>query len=126
IYQQGRNQAFTYDDLGRLVTASGWGAWGRRYEYDRWGNRTAVWDATSGGSKIQDAAMQQQAGRPAGVPSNRIASVNGTTYTYDAAGNLTSEGAGGHNYQYDGEGRLVSVDNGAAKYYYDSANRRVK
>jgi YD repeat-containing protein len=59
------------------------------------------------------------------VPTNRIASVNGTNYSYDAAGNLINEGV--HSYQYDGENRLVSVDNGAtAQYSYDHRNRRVK
>src|SRR6266498_3846340 len=45
INGQNRNQAFTYDNVGRLATATGLstqGAWARRYEYDRYGNRTAV------------------------------------------------------------------------------------
>src|SRR5262249_9953325 len=41
INGQGRNQAFAYDNVGRLVTATGWGAWARRFDYDRYGNRTA-------------------------------------------------------------------------------------
>jgi RHS repeat-associated protein len=133
INGQNRNQAFTYDDVGRLVTATGTGAtlaaWQRRFAYDRWGNRTGIWDATVGGNQIQSVVVQQQQGAPAGVPSNRLTSVtnNGVTssYLYDAAGNLTSDGA--HTYQYDGEGRITTVDNGsAASYFYDSANRRVK
>jgi hypothetical protein len=76
----------------------------------------------------QSLSLQQQVGAPAGVPSNRIATVtnNGFTssYVYDAGGNVTNDGA--HSYQYDGEGRIASVDSGAANYFYDSGNRRVK
>src|SRR5205807_4262570 len=51
----------------------------------------------------------------------------GTTlnYTYDAAGNVTSDGV--HIYQYDAENRLVNVDNGATgQYAYDISHRRYK
>jgi YD repeat-containing protein len=40
IGPQSRTQRFTYDDLGRLATATGKGLWGQSYSYDRWGNRT--------------------------------------------------------------------------------------
>jgi RHS repeat-associated protein len=130
INGQTRTQTFTYDDLGRLATATGWSAWQRRYAYDRWGNRTGVWDATTGGNQIQSVGLQQQAGAPAGVPSNRLTSVtnSGVTspQTYDASGNLTSDGT--HNYQYDEENRLAKVDAGTgneASYFYDANNWRV-
>ena len=59
---------------------------------------------------------------------NRITSVTaGSTvnYTYDAAGNVTNDGA--HSYTYDSENRLVSVDGGVtAQYSYDQQNRRYK
>jgi RHS repeat-associated protein len=46
-------------------------------------------------------------------------------YTYDAAGNVTSDGV--HSFTYDAENRVVSVDGGTtATYSYDHANRRVK
>ena len=131
INGQTRNQAFTYDDLGRLVTATGWSTWQRRFAYDRWGNRTGVWDATSGGTQIQSVTLQQQPGAPAGVPSNRATTITNSgialTQTYDAAGNLTSDGT--HSYQYDGENRITKVDAGSlneADYFYDAGNRRVK
>src|SRR6185503_10596612 len=128
INGQNRTQSFSYDDLGRLVTATGWSAWQRRFDYDRWGNRTGVWDATSGGNQIQSAVLEHQPGAPAGVPSNRLTSVTnlGTTLpqTYDPSGNVTNDGT--HTYQYDGEGRIATVDAAGATYSYDSANRRVK
>jgi YD repeat-containing protein len=94
INGQNRNQAFTYDDVGRLSTATGTGsalgAWQRRYAYDRWGNRTGVWDATTGGNQIQSVTLQQQPGAPTGVPSNRATTITNSgvpsTQTYDAAG----------------------------------------
>ena len=123
INGQGRNQTFTYDNLGRLKTSVGWAAGQtRRYEYDRWGNRTGMWDSISGGNQLQSVTLQQQT---AGVPNNRVAAVNGLSQVYDIAGNLISDGE--HNYSYDAENRLVKVDNGSsAVYSYDSANRRVK
>ena len=131
INGQTRNQAFTYDDLARLVTTTGWSTWQRRFAYDRWANRTGVWDATSGGTQIQSVTLQQQPGAPAGVPSNRATTItkNGMalTQTYDAAGNLTGDGA--HSYQYDAENRIAKVDAGTlneADYFYDAGNRRVK
>lgn len=119
--------AYTYDDLGRLVTAnqtSNGSSAQRRFAYDRWGNRTGVWDAVSGGSQIQSITLQQSGG----APTNQIQSVtSGSTvnYTYDSAGNVTNDGA--HVYTYDAENRVVSVDAGStATYAYDQSNQRYK
>lgn len=63
INAQGRNQAFTYDNVGRLKTAAGWNSTtNRRFDYDRWGNRVGVWDtnAPSGGSQIQTVTLKEQ------------------------------------------------------------------
>jgi RHS repeat-associated protein len=118
---------YTYDQVGRLVTSSqttnGVSAQ-RRFAYDRWGNRTGEWDATSGGNQIQSVALQQSGG----APTNQLLSVTTSgvinNYTYDAAGNVTNDGA--HSYQYDAENRLVNVDSGAtAQYWYDHQNRRI-
>jgi hypothetical protein len=121
INGQARNQAFTYDNVGRLVTASGWSAWGRRFAYDRWGNRTGMWNAVTGGSQLQNIAIATTGG----VANNRISNVNFVNYSYDASGNCTADG--GHSYQYDAEGRQVNVDSGATTSAgYDPGNRRVK
>jgi RHS repeat-associated protein len=122
INGQNRAQTFTYDNVGRLLTATGWSAWQRRFAYDRWGNRTGMWDATTGGNQIQNIVI---APNGSSTKNNRIYSVNGVLYGYDAAGNCTYDGA--HNYGYDGEGRLANVDSGAtASYGYDANNWRVK
>jgi len=119
--------AYTYDDLGRLVTSnqtSNLSSAQRRFAYDRWGNRTGMWDATSGGNQIQSITLQQSDG----APTNRITSVTSAStvnYSYDAAGNVTNDGV--HAYAYDSENRVVSVDGGAtASYAYDNQNRRYK
>src|SRR6185369_8606970 len=119
--------AYTYDNYSRLVTSdqtSNGSSAQRRFAYDRWGNRTGVWNATSGGTQIQSIALQGSGG----IPTNQIASVTaGSTlnYSYDAAGNVTSDGV--HSYGYDSENRIVSVDGGStASYAYDNENRRHK
>lgn len=130
---QQANQGFAYDLLGRLEKATGPGpattpAWQRRFVYDRWANRTEVWDkVTVGqGTRIQSVAFQRDT---AGVPlTNRISTVtNATTvsYLHDAAGDVTSDGY--HSYKYDAAQRITKVDNGATgDYAYDAANRRVR
>jgi RHS repeat-associated protein len=119
--------AYTYDLERRLVTSSqttNGSSAQRRFAYDRWGNRTGMWDGTSGGNQIQAVTLQQSSG----VPTNRIQSVTGNgagAYSYDAAGNLTGDGV--HTYQYDGENRLRTVDSATtAAYAYDYQNRRFK
>jgi RHS repeat-associated protein len=119
--------AYTYDDLGRLVTStqtSNGSSAQRRFAYDRWGNRTGMWDAVSGGNQIQSIALQQSGGSS----TNRIQSVtSGSTvnYSYDSAGNVTNDGA--HTYTYDAEDRIVSVDGGStATYAYDLSNQRYR
>ncbi len=126
IDSQPESAVYTYDNLGRLVTSSqttNTVSAERRYEYDRWGNRTGMWDQTTGGSQIQSLSLEQSAG----APTNRITNLSnpsGTSaYSYDEAGNVTGDGL--HSYTYDAENRLVSVDFGAtALYSYDQANRR--
>jgi RHS repeat-associated protein len=119
--------AYTYDLQSRLVTSSqttNGASAQRRFAYDRWGNRTGMWDATSGGNQIQSITLQQSSG----APTNQIQSVTaGSTvnYTYDGAGNVTNDGL--HTYQYDAENRIKSVDSAATgSYRYDYQNRRIK
>jgi RHS repeat-associated protein len=115
---------YTYDNYSRLATSnqtSNSNTAQRRFAYDRWNNRTGVWDAVTGGNQIQAVTLAQSGG----VPTNRISSVTTAStvnYTYDAAGNVTGDGA--HSYTYDSENRLVSVDGGLASYAYDHQNRR--
>ncbi|MGH7807684.1 MAG: hypothetical protein ACRENT_06280, partial [Thermodesulfobacteriota bacterium] len=66
--------AYTFDNLGRLITSnqsSNASSAQRRFAYDRWGNRTGVWDATSGGNQIQTISL----GQSGGAATNRIQTV---------------------------------------------------
>lgn len=66
--------SYTYDNLGRLVTSdqtSNGSSAQRRFAYDRWGNRTGMWDAAAGGNQIQTVTLEQSDG----VPTNRIQTV---------------------------------------------------
>ncbi|HKV40716.1 MAG TPA: RHS repeat-associated core domain-containing protein, partial [Blastocatellia bacterium] len=120
--------AYTYDVDQRLVTSSqtsnGVTA-GRSFTWDRWGNRTSETD-TIANTRLQAVTLQQSGG----APTNQIASIatlgGNETYTYDAAGNVTSDGSG-NSYTYDAENRLVSVAGlASAQYGYDPANKRIK
>src|SRR5262249_7698592 len=67
--------AYSYDLESRLVTSSettNGVSSNRRFGYDRWGNRTAVWDSISGGNQIQTVTLQQQGG----VPTNGLATIS--------------------------------------------------
>jgi RHS repeat-associated protein len=105
---------YNYDLLGRLATSSqtsNGASAQRRLDYDRWGNRTGVWDAVSGGSQIQSVTLQQSGG----APTNKIqtvypprmnyargsnggtasaSSTNGPTYPASAAINRERKGSG--------------------------------
>jgi lysozyme len=66
--------SYTYDLQGRLVTSNqttNGASAERRFAYDRWGNRTGVWDQTTGGNQIQSVALEQSGG----TPTNRILNV---------------------------------------------------
>ena len=124
--------SYTYDNYGRLVTSnqtSNNSSAQRRFAYDRWGNRSGVWDATSGGNQIQNVSLQTVSYPGTGsAPTNRITSVSsGSTlnYTYDANGNVTNDGS--QSYTYDSENRLVqSISGVTASYGYDHQNHRYK
>src|SRR5438552_5027872 len=83
--------AYTYDNLGRLVTSnqnSNGATAQRRFAYDRWGNRTGAWDATRGGNQIEWITVQG----PRGITTNQIASAAGgatVQLTEDDRGNCT-------------------------------------
>ena len=120
IAGQTESASYSYDLLARLNTSSqttnGVSAQ-RRFVYDRWGNRTGVWDAVTGGNEIQSITIKQSGG----APTNRIQTLtnNGVTVNYDHDSNCNVTSDGQHTYQYDGENRLVTVDGGAAQYSYD-------
>ncbi len=75
----------------------------------------------SGGNPLQNTALEQVGG----IKTNRIASVNGTAFSYDASGNVIGDGV--RAFTYDAENRIVSVGGPSSESYsYDAGNRRVK
>ena len=109
------NWTYTYDPFNRLIGSNkGGGSAVFSYVYDRFGNR---WQQNGPNSFIATFT-----GNNPGNPQNNNR-IDG--YSYDAAGNLLSDGV--HSYTYDAENRITKVDNGStATYVYDGLGRRVQ
>lgn len=117
---------YSYDDFNRLASATGPGqAYTYTYAYDRYGNR---WNQKLSGSCTSGSAIC--------LTFDANNHINNGIETYDAAGNLMTDGF--HNYFYDAEHHLVQVDGSAgycqsgtgtqatACYTYDAEGRRVR
>jgi RHS repeat-associated protein len=114
----GRSVAYTYDPYGRLATAATQGStnfpqWGLSWSYDRYGNRLSQ-ALTAGSGPSNSVAVDPTTNR-----------ITGTGFSYDAAGNMTSDGL--NTLAYDAENRAVtSTAGGASTYSYDGNGLRVK
>ncbi|MBI5415287.1 MAG: fibronectin type III domain-containing protein, partial [Candidatus Omnitrophica bacterium] len=113
------DQTFKYDELNRLTEATGQGYGTKSYTYDPIGNIVAKDGKTYfyGGSN--------------GGPHAVTALSDGTTFTYDADGNMVTKVEAGVTtaYTYDAENRLVKVTkNGSVigQYEYDGDGGRTK
>ena len=106
---EGQLRNYGYDEFNRLASMSIDNGQTYQYVYDRWGNRVQQ-NAPQGGLQTQYAFNSN----------NQIVG-----FSYDAAGNQTSDGF--HNYTYDADGNVTAVDGGqTATYVYDSLNRRTR
>ena len=110
---------FDYNPLGQLTSFTSNSSAplppSQAMTYDANGNRTSL--SESGNSWLYSVQGN----------SNRLLSSAGPVakvYSYDAAGNVVSDGV--HSYGYDDRGRLVSVDAGAATYSHNGQGQRVK
>ncbi|MBI1763579.1 MAG: VCBS repeat-containing protein [Acidobacteria bacterium] len=108
------HRKFTYDGFNRLTGVTVNGSYVNQYGYDRWGNITNLNNQQS---------LTYQTG-PTGAPTNRLSTAGGASFGYDAAGNMTANGA--TTYSYDGANRLVQAGSSANVSGYDGANRRYK
>jgi RHS repeat-associated protein len=118
-----RSQTFSYDSLNRMATAaastyatSPAHCWGEAYTIDRYGNLSGIGSISSvynGCGNAENLSISVSA------TTNRITS---SGFTYDSAGNLTSNGITAS--QYDAEGRVSAA--GGVTYYYDGDDRRVR
>ncbi|NKI94721.1 RHS repeat protein [Rhizobacter sp. SG703] len=110
------DQSFAYDPEGRItgvVTASA--AWS--IAYDANGNRTSV--SLNGASSIFSTEAS----------SNRLTSVSGPSrvFTYDGAGNITSDGSGyAITYGIRGLASTVTKSGVVSNFEYDAERRRIR
>jgi RHS repeat-associated protein len=110
-----RTQNFFYDSLNRIQQANTNGTnWGQSFTIDAWSNLTNV--SALGGKTLVGGFNAAPA-----TTKNQL-----TGYSYDAAGNLLSDGLG-HNFTYDAENRISVVSgSSAATYTYDGDGTRVQ
>jgi RHS repeat-associated protein len=109
---EGQGITYGYDSFNRLASTANSSGLFYSYAYDRYGNR---WSQTplQGGSTFSETFN---------TANNQI---SGGGFTYDAAGNLTSDGT--NTYTYDAEGNLIQqAGNGiTTQYTYNAVNQQV-
>lgn len=109
------NVYYTYDTLNRLTSETLLDGTLIEYQYDAVGNRTLKKvNGSPTAAYLYDAA-------------NQLTSVNEVVYSYDANGNMTSDGS--RDFVYDAANRLIQVKNHAtqtsiASFEYDAFDRR--
>lgn len=110
---------FTYDNLYRLTSASTTNAtttnWIQTYAYNDLGNITSK----------SDVGSYTYAGTGWANP-HAPTTINGVTYTYDKAGNLTGYGSNSFSWNY--RNRLIDTNNNGTSthYLYDFNDQRVQ
>lgn len=111
-----QSNSYSYDSLGHLsaLTVNSGTPGSYSYTYDRWGNRWQQTETSGSGGPQPSLSFNASTNQ-----------ATNTGYTYDAAGNMTSDGI--HSYTYDAEGNVTQVDGGStATYTYDALNHRVR
>jgi RHS repeat-associated protein len=108
---------YTYDDIGQLTGVTYPDGKTEVYAYDAAGNRISVMQ-----NGVSTAYTTNNM--------NQYAQVGGTTYLYDADGNMTSksDASGTTKYGYDAENRLIRVETpsgGMYEYVYDALGNRI-
>jgi RHS repeat-associated protein len=114
--QSNRSQSFGYDNLNRISTAqsaatSGVDCWGQSFGYDAWANLLAENVTKCSGTQLT-----------VGVNANNR--ITNTGFSYDAAGDLLTDGIS--TYAYDGESRIKTLNTTGATYTYDGMGQRVR
>jgi RHS repeat-associated protein len=108
---QGENCTYSHDDLSRIasVNCNSGSTWAQTFGYDAFGN------VTKSGTGSWLPTYNQS--------TNRIQSIPGASVSYDANGNLLSDGA--HNYTWDGNwGNPSAID--TVSLTYDALGRMVE
>ncbi len=105
-----RTQNFSYDNLNRITQGNTTGAnWGETFTIDAWSN------LTNRGSVAGKTSYE-----PLAAPATTLNQLTG--FGYDAAGNMTSNGAA--TYTYDQENRMTGT--AGVSYLFDGDGQRVK
>jgi RHS repeat-associated protein len=107
------SQAYTYDQVNRLLTATEGATWSQNYSYDQYGNRAVT-------GYIINSALTPQSLSAFNAATNRI-----IASAYDISGNQTQD-ASGRGFVYDAENHQTNFNNGVGTYSYDCDGRRVK
>ena len=122
-----QSQAYTYDALNRLKTATESGSgtgWMQTYSYDRYGNRAVT--GTGAYLPAADRTLTPRALTSFDASSNRLTGM----VSYDGSGNLAGDW-GMRSFKYDGDHRMVDfrVTAGGVltqvRYRYDGEGRRI-
>jgi RHS repeat-associated protein len=106
--------AYTYDDLGRVITDNCGTPWSQTFSFDAFGNINKT------GSSSFVATYNSA--------SNHLTLVGSLVPTYDANGNLTFDAATSttHKYTWDTDGNMLSVDGTTVTLTYDALDRMVE
>ncbi len=119
----GRSATYTYDAWSRLKTAATTGSaayptWGLTWSYDRYGNRKQE-------SILSGCSAPMSCPTNSVTPSPTTNHVTDSGYSYDASGNMTSDGS--NTLTYDAENRVTNSANGgsAGAYAFDGNSLRV-
>lgn len=107
-----QNCAYSYDDLSRLASANCGTPWSQTFAYDAFGNI----------SKSGTYSFLPVYKDTSGNTTNRFVSIPGTTVSYDADGNVLSDGS--HTYAWDSSNKAITVDTVNATY--DALGRMVE
>jgi len=106
--------SYAYDDVSRLAqTNCGASTWQQNFSYDAFGNINK--SVPTGGTGNTFIPTYSSA-------TNRYSSMPGTTVSYDANGNVLSDGS--HTYTWDVDGNATTID--GVGLTYDAQDRRVE
>jgi RHS repeat-associated protein len=121
-YPNGTMTSYAYDLASRLTGITQSGPSGiieaLTYQYDAAGNRTSLLRANGTASLVPNAVASASYDA-----ANEQISFAGANLTYDANGNLTSDGL--NSYHWDARNRLIGISGGSsAAFAYDPLGRR--
>ena len=110
-----QNCSFAADDLSRISQASCGTVWGQNFSYDPFGNIQKNGISGTGGSSFTPTYQSSPT-------TNRVASVGGTSVTYDANGNSLNDTF--RTFTWDADSNPITI--GSVSLTYDAFDRMVE